>query len=263
MTAAAILGSAFADHDTLGLLQVQQIDTPAGPAVLHRDPETGGYVLFRHGRPHRWLPNQVPYRAHAWALKRVGVKALLVTSSVGVLDASVPLFEPHLLDDLLMLDNRLPDGSACTIFDDEREWQGHLVLRDGLFDRQLGAWLRKDAGLPERELTFLYVPGPRTKTRAENRFAAMTGAHVNSMTLAPEVVLANELEIPTAALVVGHKYSVPDGAAPDDASISESLDRAREVTLSVVRRFLADAPAVAFGNTLFSFGEEADDDTVG
>ncbi len=261
MTAAAILGSAFADHDTLGLLQVVQIDTPAGPAVLHRDPETGGYVLFRHGRPHRWLPNQVPYRAHAWALRRVGVKALLVTSSVGVLDREVPLFQPHLLGDLLMVDNRLPDGSACTVFDEEMQGQGHLVVRDGLFDPRLSAWLRAEAGLPARDLTFLYVPGPRTKTPAENRFAALTGAQVNSMTLAPEVVLANEMEIPTAGLVVGHKYSVPDGAAPTEDAIAASLDRSREATLTVVRRFLAAVPAVAFGNTFFTFGHDADDDT--
>jgi 5'-methylthioadenosine phosphorylase len=261
--ACAILGSAFADHDTLGLLQVVSVDTPAGPAVLHRDPETGGYVVFRHGRPHRYLPNQIPYRAIAWALHRVGCSALLVTSSVGVLDPSVPLYTPHLLDDLLMLDNRLPDGSACTVFNEERSWQGHLVVQDGLFDPQLRAWLRERAGLPERELTFLYVQGPRTKTPAENRYAASLGAHVNSMTVAPEVVLANELGIPTAGLVVGHKYSVAGGVTPDRDGIAASLERSREATLSTVRAFLADAPKVAFANELYCFGDDQDDETVG
>ena len=33
------------------------------------------------------------------------------------------------------------------------------------------------------------------------------GADVNSMTLAPEVILASELLIPCSGLVVGHKYS--------------------------------------------------------
>lgn len=263
MPACAILGSAFADHDTLGLLQVVSVDTPAGPAVLHRDPETGGYVVFRHGRPHRYLPNQIPYRAIAWALHRVGCSALLVTSSVGVLDPDVPLYTPHLLEDLMMLDNRLPDGSACTVFNEERAWQGHLVVQDGLFDPRLRAWLRARAGLPERELTFLYVQGPRTKTAAENRHAASLGAHVNSMTVAPEVVLANELGIPTAGLVVGHKYSVSGGVTPDRDGIAASLERSREATLSTVRAFLADAPAVAFGNELYCFGDDPDDETVG
>jgi 5'-methylthioadenosine phosphorylase len=263
MPACAILGSAFADHDTLGLLQVVSVDTPAGPAVLHRDPETGGYMVFRHGRPHRFLPNQIPYRAIAWALHRVGCTALLVTSSVGVLDASVPLYQPHLLDDLLMLDNRLPDGSACTVFNEERSWQGHLVVQEGLFNRKLSGWLRAQAGLPERALTFLYVQGPRTKTPAENRHAAGLGAHVNSMTVAPEVVLANELGIPVAGLVVGHKYSVPDGTSPDRDGIADSLERSREATLSTVRTFLRDAPTVAFANELYCFGDDPDDETVG
>ena len=260
MPACAILGSAFADHDTLGLLQVVSVDTPAGPAVLHRDPETGGYVVFRHGRPHRYLPNQIPYRAIAWALHRVGCTALLVTSSVGVLDASVSLFEPHLVEDLLMLDNRLPDGSACTVFNEERDWQGHLVIRDGLFDPRLRAWLRARAGLPG-ELTFLYIParGPRRPPRTVLPHGS---AHVNSMTLGPEVVLANELGIPTAALVVGHKYSVADGIT-DRLGITASLQRSREATLSIVRPFLADAPAVAFGNDLYCFGDDPDDETVG
>lgn len=263
MPACAILGSAFADHDTLGLLQVVSVDTPAGPAVLHRDPETGGYVVFRHGRPHRYLPNQIPYRAIAWALRCVGCNALLVTSSVGVLDPTVPLYRPHLLDDLLMLDNRLPDGTACTIFDEEREWQGHLVIRGGLFDPRLGAWLRTRFDLPARALTFLYVQGPRTKTPAENRHAASLGAHVNSMTVGPEVVLANELGIPVAGLVVGHKYSIPGGVTPGRDGIAASLERSRSVTLSAVRTFLADAPALASGNDLYRFGDDPDDETVG
>ena len=109
----------------------------------------------------------------------------------------------------------------------------------------------------------MYVQGPRTKTPAENRLAARTGAHVNSMTVGPEVVLANELGIPTAAVVVGHKYSVPDGVTPDRHGIASSLQRSREATLSIARTFLADAPSVAFGNELYCFGDDPDDETVG
>ena len=210
-------------------------------------------MLFRHGRPHRLLPHQVPYRAHAWALDYVGCHALLVTSSVGVLDPEVPLFQPHLLSDLLMLDNRLPDGSACTVFTEPGTDQGHLVVKEGLFHEGLGDWLAARCALPERRLDFLYVPGPRTKTPAENRYARSLGAQVNSMTLAPEVVLANELEIPTIGLVVGHKHSLPRGARPDAEDIAESLDRSQEVTLDIVHAFLAEAPRLAFGNELYRF----------
>ncbi|MCP4804582.1 MAG: hypothetical protein GY913_29765 [Proteobacteria bacterium] len=97
------------------------------------------------------------------------------------------------------------------------------------------------------------MPGPRTKTPAENRWLASTGAQVNSMSVAPELVIANELGIPCAALVVGHKLSHPDHPAPDRTGIAESLERSRAEQLAVVEHFLASAPAVPFANTLFRF----------
>jgi len=227
------------------------VGTAFGEAVLH--PCDGGFVLFRHGLPHRWLPNQIPYRAHAQALQDLGTTAVLVTSSVGVVVPDLPLFEPHLLSDLVMLDNRLPDGTACSMWPTPTPGQGHLVLRDGLFNTELGAALRRAHPLPPREPVFLYVGGPRTKTSAENRLAARLGADVNSMTLAPEVVLANELGIPTVGLVVGHKRSVPGVDAPDRDGIAQSLVRSRAATAEVVRAFLRADPQVPFANDLHRF----------
>lgn len=253
MSTAAILGSAFADHPGLDGLEAHSIETRAGTAVVHRHPASGGWVLFRHGLPHRYLPHQVPWRAHALALKQLGVHALLVTSSVGLLDPAVPAFVPHLVGDLLMVDNRLPDGSPCTIWPQPAPDQGHLVLQDGLFNAALGEWLHRHCPLPAARLCFAYVPGPRTKTAAENRLVHSWGAQVNSMSLGPEVVLANELEIPTVAVVTGHKASRESGAE-DRAAIAASLVRSRETTLALVRVFLASAPTVPFGNTVYRFG---------
>lgn len=253
MSACVILGSAFDGATDFPGLIPERVPTERGPVLVHREPRNGGVLLFRHGVPHRTLPNQIDYRAHALALRALGCHALLVTSSVGVLDPSVPLYTPMLLGDLLMLDNRLPDGSACTLFEHPQPGQGHLLLQQGLFHQELGDWLAERCALPARRLEFLYVQGPRTKTAAENRYAASLGAQVNSMTLAPEVILANELEIPTAAVVVGHKYSVSGGVTPDTHGIQDSLVASRHATLQVVRRFLAQAPKLAFANALYRF----------
>jgi len=212
-----ILGSAF-EAPRIGDVELEPrtISTTHGEAVLHRYPrgDRGAYGLFRHGVPHRFLPNQIPYRAHAAALREVSCGALLVTSSVGVLDRDLPLDEPLLLDDLLMLDSRLPDGTACTMHHPAPvQDQGHLVLDEGIFSRalteQVAGLIRERGFTATARALFAYVQGPRTKTAAENALLARLGAQVNSMTVGPEVVLANELEIPTAALVVGHKYSLP------------------------------------------------------
>jgi len=179
---------------------------------------------------------------------------------VGVLDPDVPINRPLLVEDLLMLENRLPDGSACTMFTDPegvRDEHGHLVLDDSLFATELTEQVRDLAGKVRAsvagEVTFAYVQGPRSKTAAENRALPRLGAQVNSMTLGPEVVLANELEIPCAGLVVGHKYSIADRDPPEQEALSATLDRSREEQERIVTAFLREAEAVAFPNSIYRF----------
>jgi purine nucleoside phosphorylase len=263
---AAILGSAFSADALTGLSPERlSVDTPWGATDVFRLPvaERPAYVVLRHGQPHR-LPHQINYRAQAWALKQLGCGALLVTSSVGVLDPRLPLDRLLLVADLMTLDNRLPDGTACTIFDKPMAGQGHLLLSEGLFSGALTAQaeriLQRALGLSNAALprvVFAYSGGPRTKTAAENRMWARLGAQVNSMSLAPEVVLANELEIPCCAVVVGHKYSLAEKAtSPNGAGISGSLERSREALFGGVLAFLREAEGVPFGNQLYRFEPE-------
>ncbi len=261
MSAAAILGSAFhgghAAAPRLGdqALVAEPVDTPFGPWTLHRLP-SGALVSFRHGLPHRLLPHQIPYRAQAWALREAGATHLLVTSSVGVLRREIPLFAPLVASDLLFPDNRLPDGSACSMWPAPHADHGHLLVRDGLFSRELSDRLAALAGGDVPRVVFAYAGGPRGKTPAENRYWAALGADVNAMTLAPEVVLANELELPVAGLCVGHKYSVPGVDVPGEAGITASLDRSRAATVALVLAFLADDAPVAFANRVYRLGDE-------
>ena len=246
MSTGLILGSAFAAG--LPDMVVQKIDTPSGLAELYKAHD--GWLLFRHGLPHNKLPHQINYRANAWALKHVGVDRLVVTSSVGVMHAQVPLNTLLTLSDLLMLDNRLPTGEACTIFDGKG---GHLVLLDGMFDSELTASLRRLAKVDAVGVVFAYVGGPRTKTPAENRYLASAGAQVNSMTVGPEVVLANELEIPCAGLVIGHKYSHPDIQNPGHGGVSQSLEDSRKHMESLIPKILNQLQPTTFKNEIFRF----------
>ena len=260
---AVILGSAFSGSLPSQLdLEPEEVPTEWGTQTLYRlsREERPAYVLFRHELPHRRLPNQINYRAQAAALKQVGCAALLVTSSVGVLDPDVPINRPLLVDDLLMLANRLPDGSACTMFTEPTEDHGHLVLDDSLFASRLTDQVRGLADEVQAPIadavTFAYVQGPRSKTAAENRALPRLGAQVNSMTLGPEVVLANELEIPCAGLVVGHKYSIPDRDPPEENALSDTLNRSREKQERIVTAFLRRAEPVDFPNTIYRFGTD-------
>ena len=74
------------------------------------------FCVFRHGIPHSTLPHHINYQGYIAALQQLGVKSLLITSSVGVLNRNIPLFLPMLVTDILMPYNTLPDGSTCTMF---------------------------------------------------------------------------------------------------------------------------------------------------
>jgi purine nucleoside phosphorylase len=176
------------------------------------------------------------------------------------MDADLPLYKPMLVTDLLMPENRLPDGSTCTMFPEPSDNHGHLLIKDGLFSSKLSAWLigkhQSDIHQTEKGVVFVYAGGPRGKTTAENRMWAQLGGQVNSMTLAPEVVLANELEIPTTALVVGHKYSVPDIDNPREEEIGATLENARSATDKILYSFLMEAEPVPFENEIYRFKDE-------
>lgn len=273
---AAIVGSAFAHRPPGGLdLEEVPVDTPWGPHPLFRVGGTDreAWLAYRHGLPHRHLPHRIPYRAQAWALREVGCGAVLVTSSVGVLRPEVPLGRLLAVRDLVMLENRLPDGSACTIFVPPSDLPpAHLVLHEGLVSRALSEQLRElAAGVRApvaEEVVFGYVGGPRGKTAAENRVWAGLGVDVNSMTVAPEVVLANELRIPCAAVVTGHKYSLPPDARDsgdsgatnpelaDADDVTASLERSRDELERLVVAFLRKGRPVPFANHLYRYDED-------
>ncbi|MFU8859452.1 MAG: 5'-methylthioadenosine phosphorylase [Cyclonatronaceae bacterium] len=261
---AIIVGSAFdtAFAEKLNL-SPETVRTDFGEMVLYRcgiDTTYPAWVLPRHGFPHRFLPNHINYRAQAAALQQVGCKALLINSSVGVMDANLPIYKPMLVTDLLMPENRLPDGSTCTMFPEADPHHGHLLLKTGLFSPELRAVLVSRFGkaihATDQDVVFVYAGGPRGKTSAENRMWAQLGGQVNSMTLAPEVVLANELEIPTAAVVVGHKYSVPGVSNPAEEEIANTLAQARNATEEILISFLTSGEPVPFTNEIYRFSHE-------
>lgn len=294
---AVVLGSTFSARPPADLdLVPVEVATPWGDVTLHfaqglRN-DLNPFVIFRHGLPHQRLPHLIPYRAYAAALKVLGCRALLLTSSVGVLDQALPLHTSLLLHDLLMPDMRLSDGSLCTMFNSigppleppaisgailhiptfRREeltmalHPAHLVWRGGPSSHHLDTQVKQIAleqGLEVGpSVTFAYVPGPRTKTPSENRYWGILGAQVNSMSVGPELVLASELEIPCSALLIGHKHSSSDQGGSEQSArtkqqakieMSHSLTRSHQELSLLIRHFLSSATAVPFDHYLYRF----------
>lgn len=255
MSIVAIIGSNYQQPAIAGItLEKKTITTSQAEVNVYRLPgKNDAYVIFRHGLPYQYLPHQIPYELHAEVLHALNCHALLLTSSVGVLNSELPLFTPMLAHDLIMLDNRMPDGRICTLSKPKLN-NMHLVFEEGPFSKQLGEQI-KNANNNRNEIlhevTYAYFPGPRTKTKSENRLFERMGADVNSMTLGPEVILANELGIPIAALLVGHKYSLYHDQPVNALPLADTIVKSKQELEKWVIWFLQNINPPAFKNMLY------------
>ena len=82
-------GSGLYALDGLEDVKEHRVSTPFGDPsdVLVEGRLAGARLVFlpRHGKGHRLLPSEVPYRANVWALKSLGCDWLVSVSAVGSL----------------------------------------------------------------------------------------------------------------------------------------------------------------------------------
>ncbi|MBT2538475.1 MTAP family purine nucleoside phosphorylase [Arthrobacter sp. ISL-69] len=206
------------------VLDTFDVDTPygapSGPVTLAEVAGRTIAFLPRHGGSHQLPPQKINYRANLWALKSLGVEAVLSSSAVGGLHSG---FAPE----TFVVTDQLIDrtwGRADTYFDGtvaegvEPAGVRHLPASES-FCPTLRAHL--DAALAAHDLayvphgTVVVVNGPRFSTKAESAWYVTGGADIISMTQYPEPVLAAELNMGLANLAyitdsdTGHDGSTP------------------------------------------------------
>ena len=224
-----------------GLLSGERLgprETPFGPsgAVFRIDDPAGTfYLLGRYGEGlEKTAPQRVNARANLYALKDLGVRAVLAWGAGGAVTHELAVGDLVLLDDLIDQTHR----HDKTFF--ENSPLGYL--------RQFPVFcpvLREAAG---RALGEMHLPyrvggtgavsnGPRLETPAEVRMLSMLGATVVTHNFAPEAFLARELQLCYAAVcyIVGyaetgsrHRPFVPGG-------LFASAQRDRDPVASAVR----------------------------
>ena len=88
-TLGVIGGSGLYELPGLDAVEHTRVRTPFGDPsdeiVVGRLGATRLLFLPRHGRGHRLLPSELPFRANVWALKSLGADCLLAVSAVGSL----------------------------------------------------------------------------------------------------------------------------------------------------------------------------------
>ncbi|HEX2253451.1 MAG TPA: S-methyl-5'-thioadenosine phosphorylase [Thermoanaerobaculia bacterium] len=185
----------------------RRLETPFGaPSDAYVLGELAGQrvaFLPRHGRGHRLLPSEVPYRANVFGFKQLGVERLISVSAVGSLQAE---YAPgHVVVPDQFFDRTR--HRADTFFGDGLV--AHVSLADPVCPH-LAAVLSEAAAAAgatvHRGGTYLCMEGPQFSTRAESNVYRSWGMDVIGMTNLPEAKLAREAEICYATLAMVTDY---------------------------------------------------------
>jgi len=204
---AVIGGSGLYDIEGMEDIEEVDINTPFGKPsdkiVVGKLEGIGIAFLPRHGRGHRFLPTEVPYRANIYALKSLGVERIIGINSVGSLKEE---FQPNalLIPDQLIDRTRL---RADTFFGEGIV--AHIPFGEPFCPSlsQVVYQSAKDAGATvHKGGTCLVMEGPAFSTKAESLLYRSWGADVIGMTALPEAKLAREAEICYAVIACVTDY---------------------------------------------------------
>lgn len=225
-----------------------KVDTPYGPPSdsLFLAEVAGRRVAFlpRHGRRHTLPPHRVPYRANVWAMRSLGVGAVISPCAAGSLQAHV---KPG---DFVVCDQFVDrtSGRAQTFFD------GPIVSHVSsaeIYDpelRRIAIEAIRGHGITVHDHgTVVVIEGPRFSTKAESRWFSEAGWEVINMTQFPEAYLCRELgmAVVNISLITDFDAGVIEGTEVVDAmSVLEvferNAERIRAVVLDMIGRFPED-----------------------
>ena len=249
-TIGVIGGSGLYQIEGIKRIKSVKVKTPFGDpsdsfmtGVLEGTPVV---FLPRHGRGHRVSPTEIHNRANIWAMKKLGVEAILSVSAVGSLKA-----------ELKPMDFVIPDQFIDRTFAREKSFFGtglvaHVSMAHPVC-RRLGDHLEaatRSAGIKAvRGGTYLVMEGPQFSSLAESKLYRSWGCDVIGMTNMPEAKLAREAEIcyASVAMVTDFDCWHPDhDHVTVDAIIKVLLanaDKARSLVKTVAPALLADTCA--------------------
>ncbi len=210
-TVGIIGGSGLYNMDALQNATEHHIDTPFGKpsdAVVTGEIDGIGVAFIaRHGRGHRLIPTEVPYRANIYALKKFGSKYVISLSAVGSLSEEMKPLDMVLPDQFIDLTKRREStffGSGAVAHTSLAEPVcPHLadVLARAVGQTRSQSVMGADFAL-HRGGTYVCIEGPQFSTQAESHWYRSMGAKVIGMTNMPEAKLAKEAQMAYASLAM-------------------------------------------------------------
>ena len=213
-------GSGLDDPDIIKNATSVNKDTPYGkPSSALTSGRIKGIetiLLARHGKNHQYSPTQVNNRANIHALKEMGATHILATTACGSLREKIARGHFVIVDQFIDFTRFRKN----TFFDSFEKGASHTSMAEP-FDAKLRSTLYQTAvalGYPTHNGgTVVTIEGPRFSTRAESHMFRAWGADIINMSIAPEVMLANEAGLPYAAVAMSTDY---DCWKEDEAPVS-------------------------------------------
>jgi 5'-methylthioadenosine phosphorylase len=249
-------GSGF--YSLLDDVREIKVDTPYGPpsdSVFLADVH-GRSIAFlpRHGRRHSIPPHAINYRANVWALRALGVKAVISPCAAGSLQKHVAPGDFVTCDQFVDRTN----GRKDTFYDGPIP---HHVSSADLYDptlRAIAADVIREHGITLHERgTVVVIQGPRFSTKAESRWFTDAGWEVINMTQYPEAYLCRELgmAVVNISLITDYDAGVLEGTESVNAQsvlevFQQNAERIQKVVLEMIRRLPADLDALGAGEAL-------------
>ncbi len=161
-------------------------------------------------------------------MKALGTRYLLISNAAGSLNPAIPKGSLMLIDDHINLQSANPltgpndDTQGPRFPDMSRPYHPMLCAGFENAAQQLKVPLHKGI--------YVAVNGPNLETRAEYRFLRMIGGDAVGMSTVPEVIVANHVGLPVAAVSVITDECDPDNLQPVDIrDILETAARAEPV----------------------------------
>lgn len=198
-------GSGF--YELLEHPEKEEVTTPFGEPsdVITIGKIAGREVVFlpRHGKGHRIMPTDLPFRANILAMKQLGVEWILSASAVGSM-------QKHIKPGDIVIPEQFIDRTRqrrSTFFGDG--CVAHISFADPVCPdlSRLLAQAGRDAGATIHEGgTYLCMEGPQFSTRAESHLYRNWGVEVIGMTNLQEAKLAREAEICYAIMALSTDY---------------------------------------------------------
>lgn len=208
MTIGVIGGSGLYEIEGLTDLEQVRLETPFGDPsdtyMVGMLNEVKMVFLPRHGRGHRLLPSEVPYRANIYGMKTLGVQRIISVSAVGSMKESIVPGHIVIPDQFF---DRTQGKRESTFFG--QGVAGHVQFADPvcaelsqtLFEagQRAGARVHKGG-------TYICIEGPNFSTRAESKIYRSWGVDIIGMTNIPEARLAREAEICYGTVALATDY---------------------------------------------------------